>query len=126
VARPDPDWDDQPVTDICTGTLRRLQPGEQLVYVFDLGDNWTHLCTVNPDKVDPLETLGITSSEMPGHVSFFGWGDIPDQYGRRWRGDTDDANPVTPDPELVDLPRYDRGGDLRTAALVPTADRKLA
>ena len=47
-----------------TEKLRRLRPGEQFVYVFDLGDDWTHLCTVNPDKIDPLETLGITTSEI--------------------------------------------------------------
>src|SRR5450756_278228 len=25
--------------------LSRLRPGEQFLYTFDLGDDWTHLCT---------------------------------------------------------------------------------
>ncbi len=104
VGRPDGSWDDPPITDIRTEKLRRLQPGEQFLYVFDLGDDWTHLCTVNPDKIDPLESLGITTSEMPGPLPFFGWGDIPDQFGRRWLGDVDDEDPIPPDPELTDLP----------------------
>jgi Plasmid pRiA4b ORF-3-like protein len=104
VGRPDRDWDDPPISDMGTEKLRRLRPGEQFVYVFDLGDDWTHLCTVNPDKIDPLETLGITTSEMPGPLPFFGWGDIPDQYGRRWLGDVSDEDPVPPDPDLADLP----------------------
>jgi hypothetical protein len=39
--------------------LGRLRPGEQFAYTFDLGDNWQHLCTVAPQRADPLETLGI-------------------------------------------------------------------
>jgi hypothetical protein len=30
--------------------LRRLRPGEQFAYTFDLGDNWQHLCTVAPER----------------------------------------------------------------------------
>ncbi len=26
---------------------------------FDLGDDWTHLCTVGPERIDPEEELGI-------------------------------------------------------------------
>jgi len=104
VGRPDRDWDEEPITDIRTEKLRRLRPGEQFIYIFDLGDDWTHLCTVNPEKIDPLETIGVAGPEMPGPLPFFGWGDIPDQYGRRWLGDSDDADPAPPDPELSDLP----------------------
>ena len=42
---------------------------------------------------------------MPGHpVPIFGWGAIPDQYGRRWEHDDleDDASPA--DPRGSDLP----------------------
>jgi hypothetical protein len=39
--------------------LGRLRLSEQFAYVFDLGDNWQHLCTVAPQRADPLETLGI-------------------------------------------------------------------
>jgi hypothetical protein len=80
--------------------LSRLQPSEQFVYVFDLGDSWTHLCTVEPDKVDPLEELGDIP-DMP--VPTMGWGDIPDQYGRRWEDD-DGEGPMPVDPGLPPLP----------------------
>jgi hypothetical protein len=64
--------------------LGRLRLGEQFAYVFDLGDNWQHLCTVGPKPADPMETLGIVpDSPLP----CWGWGAIPDQYGRRWNGD---------------------------------------
>jgi len=39
--------------------LSRLQPGEQFAYVFDFGDDWTHLCTVDHQRIDPLDELGI-------------------------------------------------------------------
>jgi len=104
VARPAPDWDDEPVTAICREKLRRLRLGEQFIYVFDLGDDWAHLCTVNAQRSTRLKRSGITTSEMPGPIPFFGWGDIPDQYGRRWVGDTDDEDPVPPDTDCADLP----------------------
>lgn len=99
---PDPDWDDDAVTDLRTAKLSRLRAGEQFLYAFDLGDDWTHLCTVADQRVDPLDTYGITPARP---VAYFGWGDIPDQYGRRYPGDTADDDPVPPDPKLTDLPR---------------------
>jgi len=45
--------------------LSRLRPGEQFVYVFDLGDDWAHLCTVGAQRIDPVEALGI----LPGHTA---------------------------------------------------------
>lgn len=57
-------------------TLARLKAGEQFAYVFDLGDNWQHLCTVSAKRVDPVDVLGATPS---GPVPFWGWGDIPDR-----------------------------------------------
>lgn len=80
--------------------LSRLHPGEQFVYVFDLGDDWTHLCTVGPDRIDPIETLGILPDRP---LPYWGWGDIPDQYCRRWDGD-DGESPLPQDPKLTDLP----------------------
>jgi len=80
--------------------LSRLRPGERFVYVFDLGDDWAHLCTVGPQPIDPLETLGI----VPGKpLPYFGWGDIPDQYGRRWDGDDGESSRWAI-PSLTDLP----------------------
>ena len=45
---PDPDWEieDEVTQDYRRVKLSRLHPGEQFAYVFDLGDDWAHLCTV--------------------------------------------------------------------------------
>ena len=95
------EWDSvSPVADDRRTKLSRLKPGEQFVYVFDLGDGWTHLCTVEPDRIDPLEVLGIIPA-MP--LSHWGWGNMPDQYGRRWAGD-DGESPPPANPGVSDLP----------------------
>jgi len=39
--------------------LGRLRSAEQFSYTFDLGDDRQQLCTVAPQRADPLETLGI-------------------------------------------------------------------
>ena len=83
--------------------LSRLALGEQFAYTFDLGDDWTHLCTVEPGRVDPLEAYG----QVPDRpVPIWGWGTLPDQYGRRFDGDTDDSDPLPPPPRRfgADLP----------------------
>jgi hypothetical protein len=59
---------------------RELRPGDECEYVFDLGDNWRHRCIVQADKSDPLVEYGLIPS---GPVAIWGWGWIPDQYGRR-------------------------------------------
>lgn len=51
----------------------------RFVYVYDLGDDWRHECQVMEVGVDPLEAYG-TAPAQP--VPIFGWGTIPDQYGR--------------------------------------------
>jgi hypothetical protein len=80
--------------------LSLLQPGEQVAYEFDLGDSWTHLCTVGPERIDPLDELGVVPARP---MAIFGWGNIPDQYGRRW--DADDGDTLEPpDPGYADLP----------------------
>ncbi len=97
-------WDGDEPQGSVDGTrtrLGRLRLGEQFAYVFDLGDNWQHLCTVGPRQADPLETLGVIP-DLP--LPAWGWGDIPDQYGRRWNGD-DGETPMPPPPGgLTDLP----------------------
>ena len=81
--------------------LGRLRLSEQFTYVFDLGDNCQHLCTVGPKLADPLESLGTVPD---GPLSCWGWCDIPDQYGRGWNGD-DDSTPMPPAPDgMADLP----------------------
>jgi len=69
---PDPDWEieGEVTEDHRRVRLSRLRPGEQFVYVFDLGDDWAHLCTVGPRRIDPVEALGI----QPGKpLPYFGW-----------------------------------------------------
>lgn len=97
-------WDDPPPgADDDTSRLSILELSQQFAYEFDLGDGWEHLCTVGPSRVDPIDVLGIQPDE-PGVA--FGWGDLPDQYGRRH--DADDGGeappPAQPDPPMSDLP----------------------
>jgi hypothetical protein len=65
---------------------REVKPGGEFTYVFDLGDDWRHRCTVLEDKADPVEEYG-TAPRMPAPI--WGWGTIPDQYGRRSFDDVD-------------------------------------
>lgn len=51
----------------------------RFTYVYDLGDDWRHECEVTAVGVDPLEAYGTTPAQP---VPIFGWGTIPDQYGR--------------------------------------------
>ena len=80
--------------------LSLLNLGEQFAYTFDFGDDWTHLCSVADSRIDPLETVGIIPDRP---LPYWGWGDIPDQYGRRQETD-DGEKPVPPDPKGSDLP----------------------
>lgn len=99
---PDPDWETEgeKTEDVRVVKLSRLRPGEQFVYVFDLGDAWGHLCTIGPERIDPVETLGVLPDRP---LPCWGWGDIPDQYRRRWDGD-DGESPRPKDPKCTDLP----------------------
>jgi hypothetical protein len=81
--------------------LAGLAPGERFVYEFDLGDSWLHLCTVGAERIDPVEELG-ESPELP--TPYWGWGAIPDQYGRRWADDNDGGPQPPLDPGTGDLP----------------------
>lgn len=95
-------WDDPPERARVDQGVRlgTLGAGQQFVYVFDLGDDWAHLCTVAAQRIDPRDTLGITPDRP---LPYWGWGSIPDQYGRRWNGDDGDTTPRR-DPQLADLP----------------------
>ena len=85
-----------------TTKLSRLTPGEQFAYVFDLGDDWAHLCTVAAQRIDPLDHLGIVPADP---LPYFGWGDLPDQYGWRWDGDDGESpEPQRPVTASADLP----------------------
>lgn len=101
VGTPDDEFDEDRVfLDSRRTNLSRLAAGEKFAYVFDFGDDWTHLCTVGPERADPVEAYGMVPTRP---AAIFGWGDLPDQYGRRWIGD-DGASPPPPDPEGADLP----------------------
>ncbi|MFH5207055.1 UPF0158 family protein [Antrihabitans sp. NCIMB 15449] len=82
--------------DIETAKVARLvELGAEFQFTFDLGDDWTHRCSVGEDKIDPVQTLGIApKSPLP----YRGWGSIPDQYGRRW-ADDDGQSPVPSKPD---------------------------
>ena len=96
-----PDWEDEPHgLDGRQIKLSRLAPGEQFAYEFDFGDSWTHLCTVADARIDPLEQLGVTPARP---LPYWGWGDIPDQYGRRWDEDDGESRPPR-DPGIEALP----------------------
>ncbi len=94
------DPDDDALLDEQRLHLSRLKLGDQFVYVFDLGDDWAHLCTVGESSIDRVEALGVLPR---GPLPYFGWGDIPDQYGRVWN-DHDGEAQMPADPELSDLP----------------------
>lgn len=68
---------------------RELKPGDEFEYTFDFGDNWQHRCRVEFEKIDPAQQFGVLP---PVPLPFWGWGWIPDQYGRRTRdGDDEEA-----------------------------------
>ena len=97
LATPYIDWEEAgPALDDRRTTLARLRAGEQFVYVFDFGDDWTHLCTVAAERIDPLDEFGILPDRP---LPYWGWGDIPDQYRRRWDGN-DGESPMPPDAAL--------------------------
>jgi Plasmid pRiA4b ORF-3-like protein len=100
IGTPDPDTDDDDVLDETREHLSNLQASQQFIYVFDLGDDWTHLCTVLEARIDPNDVLGVVPNAP---LPYFGWGNIPDQYGRAW-AEEDAETPTMPDPELTDLP----------------------
>ncbi|MFJ5220909.1 hypothetical protein ACIP98_40395 [Streptomyces sp. NPDC088354] len=81
--------------------LGRLQGGAQFAYAFDMREQWAHLCTVGAQRVDPKTELGVVPDRP---LPYWGWGSLPDQYGRRWDGD-DGESAVPKRPRgLSDLP----------------------
>ena len=85
-----------------TTKLSRVKPGDQFAYVFDFGDDWAHLCTIGAERIDPLDQLGILPDRP---LPFWGWGAMPDQYGRRWADDDGSSTvPKRPKNTLSDLP----------------------
>jgi len=107
-----------------TKVMQTVTTGAQFRYVFDLGDDWTHCCTVDTDNIDPADVLGVIP---PAPMAYWGWGTIPDQYDRRWAEDDGEARapsrPRQPHamldhgwPEGGERPPLVEVGQLRVAA----------
>jgi len=65
-----------------------VEPGDEFRFVFDFGDRWEHRCRVLAEKVDPRDEWGAGS--LPRQpVPTWGWGSIPDQYGRESAAELD-------------------------------------
>lgn len=67
-----------------TKVLRELAPGDAFAYTFDLAAAWRHRCLVLERPIDPLAVYGVRP-RRPAIV--WGWGWIPDQYGRASSGE---------------------------------------
>lgn len=107
ISDPDPDWDDLGIVDEqALNVGEALRPGDRFVYVFDLGDDWTHACEVEAGDVDPVEAYGVVP---PKPVPIWGWGWMPDQYGRRWADDTGEEGDEPAGEPRVSLGEWLRG-----------------
>ncbi|MCV7366018.1 hypothetical protein CRI77_14765 [Mycolicibacterium duvalii] len=130
------EWANGPITepvDIEVAKVaRHLAPGDEFKYTFDLGDQWVHRCVIGDEKVDPMEILGTTARKP---LPYWGWGSIPDQYGRRWADDVGEGpvpgRPAARDPmlshvwpDLVQVPALDLA-ELRAAIATRDAVRFL-
>jgi Plasmid pRiA4b ORF-3-like protein len=92
----DPDqWDEDIVDETKLHVTSSVGAGDRFQYVFDLGDDWRHDCEVTDASVDPVEMFGELP---PSPIPIWGWGWIPDQYGRRtedggWIEESEDDTP---------------------------------
>lgn len=75
--------------------------GQEFAYTFDSGDNWRHHCQVAAQPINPEKELGLVPDRP---LPYWGWGTIPDQYGRMWDGDDGESS----------MPPPPRGGRGRT------------
>ena len=93
-----------------TKVMATVGAGEQFRYVFDLGDDWTHCCTVEAGHIDPAHVLGVIWSAP---TAYQGWGSIPDQYDRHWEQDDGQGRaPLrTRQPHAMLDPRWPESGD---------------
>jgi hypothetical protein len=70
-------WEDEAALKVA----QVVGPGDEFGFTFDFGDGWRHRCRVLVEKADPREEYG--SGPLPKRpVAIWGWGWIPDQYGR--------------------------------------------
>jgi hypothetical protein len=82
-----PEWDQDVLDETGLTVASTVGVEDQFDYVFDLGDDWRHACEVEATDVDPTEAYGVVPSTP---VPIWGWGWIPDQYGRRSPDDDGD------------------------------------
>lgn len=71
---------DLDIEDDLATKIDRHDRGGVFTFKFDFGDSWEHRCTIIDIDVDPEETCG---QRPRGPFAVFGWGTIPDQYGRQ-------------------------------------------
>jgi hypothetical protein len=101
-------------TDDVTLTEVGLRLGSRFTYVFDIGEGWTHECTVEEVGEEPFED-GESPPVAP--VPVYGWGTIPDQYGTLVEDDDLDDDDDDLDDDLDDVVEVlvdddeDEGGD---------------
>lgn len=84
VGEPSPEWDFDVLDETAVAVASTVVVGDGFSYVYDLGDDWRHACEVEAAGVDPNEAYGMVPRSP---VPIWGWGWIPDQYGRRTRDD---------------------------------------
>jgi hypothetical protein len=86
---PEPFEDDEPAEDqSAVKVADAVRPGDEFGFVFDFGDHWEHRCRVLAAKADPHQEWG--PGPLPRQpVAIWGWGSIPDQYGRESADDLD-------------------------------------
>lgn len=91
-----------PIDIAAAKVARTVEPRAEFQFTFDFGDAWMHRCVVGEVKIDPLEVVGIRP-DAP--LPYWGWGSIPDQYGRRWAADDGEGRapgkPGRPHPMLL-------------------------
>ncbi|MGH3665025.1 MAG: IS1096 element passenger TnpR family protein, partial [Egibacteraceae bacterium] len=80
----DPDAEDS--EDVTIGEAA-LHLGTRFRYTFDLGERWLHECVVDETALDAAEEYG-EEPDVP--VPVYGWGTVPDQYGRQAEDDEDE------------------------------------
>ena len=78
IGLPDEDAPEEQVDGTVTKVASTVGVDDEFMYTFDFGDDWIHRCIVE-ELVDPDQVYG---GAPPAPVPVFGWGWIPDQYGR--------------------------------------------
>jgi hypothetical protein len=90
--------DDEDSEEVTLGDVG-LREGARFQYLFDPGEGWEHECIVEAMGLDPYQASG---EEPTAPVPTFGWGTIPDQYGRTSDEDVDDEPALAGEAALDD------------------------